>query len=46
MAPWLMAVQGAWFWLGHCNPLWWIANGWWAASYLAAILVVRDEPPE
>lgn len=46
MAPWLAVGMGLWFWLGHDNPVWWIVNGWWAASYLAAIVVAYDEPPD
>lgn len=25
---------------------WWLPNAWFAAAYLAAMIVVRDEPPE
>ena len=25
---------------------WWLVNGWWALSYLAAILVSYDQPPD
>ncbi len=28
------------------QPLWWIFNGWMAASYLAAVFMVRDADPE
>jgi hypothetical protein len=44
MAPWLMAGMGVWFWLGHEHWTWWVINGWWAASYLAATYIVYDQP--
>jgi hypothetical protein len=51
-APYAAAIDLAWavasgldahhFW----GAAWWIVNTWAALSYLAAILVTRDEPPE
>lgn len=55
-APYAAAADLAWAaWvLPGSDPLdawsvgwwWWIVNGWAAVSYLAAMIVVRDEPPE
>jgi hypothetical protein len=44
MAPYLAAGMGLWFWLGGDHWTWWVINGWWGASYLAAIVVSYDEP--
>jgi hypothetical protein len=43
MAPYLVAGSMAWFYFSDGHWSWWIANGWWAASYLAAIVVAYDE---
>lgn len=44
MAPYLAAGQGVWLWLGGDHWTWWVINGWWAGSYLAAITVSYDQP--
>lgn len=50
MAPYLAAGNLAWIWVAGVEPdgfwslAWWAVNLWAAGSYLAAILVVRDEP--
>lgn len=44
MCPYLAAGMGVWFWLGGDHWTWWVINGWWGASYLAAIVVAYDEP--
>lgn len=46
MAPYLTAGDMAWYLLadGWLLDAWWIVNVWAAVSYLAAILVARDEP--
>jgi hypothetical protein len=36
----------AWAYLSGLHWTWWVANGWWAGSYLAAMVVAYDEPPE
>lgn len=57
VAPYAAAVNLAWaVWSGapwavwHPTPTgwagwWWLVNLWAAVSYLASMLVVRDEPP-
>lgn len=44
-APYAVLGDGAWAWLGDLDPAWWAVNTWLAASYLAAMVVLRDEPP-
>ena len=49
LAPYLMAGMFAWWWVawsigGLAQAVWWYVNTWWALSYLAAILVARDQP--
>lgn len=46
MAPYLSAGMLAWAWLSDLNTAWWVINGWWAASYIAAIIVSYDQPEE
>ena len=41
-APWIMLVIGGWGYLTNFQLAWWIVNVWLAASYLAAMVVVRD----
>lgn len=47
-APYAAAVDLAWYLLadGWWADAWWVVNLWAAGSYLAAIIVLRDEPPE
>lgn len=50
-SPWAMLVCLGWFfaglfWVQWLLIAWWIFWGWMALSYLAAILVRRDEPEE
>ena len=50
-APYAAAVDLGWAWLadprttGSWAQTWWLVNLWAAVSYLAAMIVVRDEPP-
>lgn len=44
VAPYLTAGMIAWAYLSDLHWTWWLANGWWAASYAAAIVVAYDEP--
>jgi hypothetical protein len=48
LTPYLAAGMLAWGWLawnGHgLHPTWWVINGIWAASYVAAIVVSYDQP--
>lgn len=51
LTPYLTAGLLGWYWLaersdGVWDDMWWIANGVWAVSYLAAILVAYDQPEE
>lgn len=46
MAPYLSAGMLAWAWLSDLNTTWWVINGVWAGSYIAAILVSYDQPDE
>lgn len=43
-APYIAAVVLAWGLLTDLQVAWWVVNGWLAASYLAAMVVVRDTP--
>ena len=44
MAPYLTAGMGLWLAYGGDHWSWWVINGWWAASYAAAIVVSYDQP--
>lgn len=44
LTPYLAAGMLGWAWLSDLNSWWWVINGVWAASYLAAILVAYDQP--
>lgn len=46
LAPYLTAGMFGWCWLSDLDTWWWVVNGWWAMSYVAAIVVARDEPAE
>lgn len=46
MAPYLTAGMLTWAWLSDLHWTWWVINGWWAASYLAATYVAYDESAE
>lgn len=46
LAPYLTLGMAGWAWLADLNTAWWVINGIWAASYLAAILVAYDQPEE
>ncbi len=51
-APWAVLVSLVWAWASQLDAsswaggLWWLAHIWLAVSYLSAMLVLRDEPPE
>jgi hypothetical protein len=54
-APYAAAADLAWALWSHAPALphlpaaggwWWVVNVWAAGSYLASMIVVRDEPPE
>ena len=42
-APWVVAVNLAAALLSDLHPVWWIVNGWLAASYATSWLVFHDE---
>lgn len=46
VAPYVVAADLAWALKTDVGKSWWVANGWLAASYAAALLVVRDDVPE
>lgn len=47
---WVAAVTVGWWIVGLFVPwlaiAWWVWNGWWALSYVASMIIVRDEPEE
>jgi len=47
-APYAAAVDLAWYLVadGWWADAWWVVNVWAAVSYVAAMIVLRDEPPE
>lgn len=46
MTPYLSAGMLAWAWISDLHWTWWVINGVWAGSYIAAILVSYDQPEE
>lgn len=46
LAPYLAAGMMAWAYLSDLHWTWWVINGWWAAAYVAAIIVAYDQPDE
>jgi hypothetical protein len=50
LAPWAQLVSLLWAWIAGLDPqtwaggLWWLTHLWFALSYLAAMIVVRDQP--
>lgn len=46
--PWLMLVAVGWFvlglWVAWVAWVWWFFWGWLALSYVASIILARDEP--
>lgn len=40
---WVTAPIGLWAWLSNLHTLWWVFNGIMAATYVAAMIVERDE---
>lgn len=45
-APYLAAGDMAWYWFSDAHWSWWAFNIWLAVSYVAAMIVARDEPEE
>jgi hypothetical protein len=54
VAPYLMAGQILWFWLAYRQGVqsdwfvygWLLPHLWWAASYVAAVIVAYDQPED
>jgi hypothetical protein len=46
VAPYVVAADLAWALRSDLSRKWWIANGWFAASYAASLIVVRDDVPD
>ena len=46
--PWIVGAAMLWFWAGLYVPwimvAWWVLWGWLALSYIASIVIARDEP--
>lgn len=50
LTPWVMLGAMGWFALGLYQPWaawsWWLFWGWMALSYVATMIIVRDEPED
>jgi hypothetical protein len=46
LSPYLTAGMIAWAMVSDLHWTWWVINGWWAASYVAATYVAYDEGVE
>lgn len=46
ITPYMAAVMLWWAWVSDLNTAWWVINGVWASSYVAAIVVSYDQPEE
>jgi hypothetical protein len=44
LSVWVAPGMAAWMWLSGLDTAWWVINGIWAGSYLAAIVVSYDGP--
>jgi hypothetical protein len=44
VTPYLAAGMLGWAWISDLNVAWWVINGIWAGSYVAAIVVSYDQP--
>lgn len=42
--PWIMAICIAWGWFSSLHWSWWVFWGWLALTYVASIIIARDEP--
>lgn len=43
LSVWITPAILLWGWLSDLHVAWWLFNGWMAASYVAAMIVERDE---
>lgn len=46
ITPYLTVGMVAWAWVSDFHWTWWVINGWWAASYVAAMVVAYDQPED
>lgn len=46
ITPYLATGMALWAWWADLNTAWWVINGVWGGSYLAAIVVAYDQPDE
>jgi hypothetical protein len=46
LTPYLTAGIILWAWLCDLHWTWWVINGVWGLSYVAAIIVAYDQPEE
>lgn len=46
LTPWFAAGMAYWFYLADGHWTWWVINGIWGFSYVSAMLVSWDQPPE
>lgn len=46
LTPWMAAGMATWFYLSDAHWSWWVVNGVWGFSYVSAMLVSWDEPPQ
>lgn len=44
-SAWPALVNLTWAYASDLHWTWWAANLWFAGAYVAAMIVVRDEPP-
>ena len=46
ITPYLALGMGLWAWWSDLNTVWWVVNGTWGGSYVAAIIVAYDQPED
>ena len=46
LTPYLAAGMALWAWLSDLHWTWWVINGVWGLSYVAASIVAYDQPEE
>lgn len=45
LTPWMATGMALWFYLADGHWTWWVINGVWGLSYVAAAFVSYDQPP-
>lgn len=43
LSPYAATGMALWAWLSDTNTVWWVVNGVWGLSYVAAIIVAYDQ---